>query len=399
MFIYVVVGTACLAVLGAVLVLAVGRGGELAPAQPETAPPLVPAGERVVPSDVTSVRLPRGLWGYHPVATQDTVRWFATTLAERDARIATLETEVADLRGDDPPPITRADRWTDTPAATRPGDTAGPAAAEPAPALDPADERRLQDERWNDLTGRGAKKREESTSTNPATGDDPTIPAAGGDIPANPGPSATFAEADAAEREPTAGERWDDRAVGGREGNVPANPVTWERGNDLTGRTTGGAEGGVPASPVAGEGQDSPTGRSAGEPEGGVPLTEGRHDDLTGRDARGSVGSAPANPASGERHDDPSGHVAGGSTGGVPANPVSGASPDERTPRAVPEGPGAQRDGASTDPSGQGPSFSRAGAGDASAPAVPAERRDDSADEDDEWWAESSAEPDTKSER
>lgn len=94
---YVVLALAGLAVLGAIVVVAMGRGGELALARPDIPPPRDDgwtAGEPAVSS-----RLPRGLWGYQVDITDTALRRLSHELTERDARIATLERQLAELRG------------------------------------------------------------------------------------------------------------------------------------------------------------------------------------------------------------------------------------------------------------------------------------------------------------
>ncbi len=104
----VVLVLAGLAVLGAVVVLAMGRGGELAETHPDYAPlrldvegrPILPSGARI--------RFPATIWGYQMQVTDEAVHRLTEALRERDARVADLERQLHDMRrraGDDTPPI------------------------------------------------------------------------------------------------------------------------------------------------------------------------------------------------------------------------------------------------------------------------------------------------------
>ncbi|MFD0683176.1 hypothetical protein [Actinomadura fibrosa] len=86
------------AVLGAVVVLAMGRGGELAETHPDYPPLPLSDGHRVTGPDVDHLRLPHALWGYQVSVTDEALHRLAYTLTERDARIAQLEQQVDDLR-------------------------------------------------------------------------------------------------------------------------------------------------------------------------------------------------------------------------------------------------------------------------------------------------------------
>ncbi|WP_344944469.1 hypothetical protein [Actinomadura miaoliensis] len=94
----VVLVLAGLAVLGAVVVLAMGRGGELAPARPDHAPFRLPPGHALTAPDVALLRLPRGLWGYQVEVADETLHRLAYALSERDVRVAELERQVDVLR-------------------------------------------------------------------------------------------------------------------------------------------------------------------------------------------------------------------------------------------------------------------------------------------------------------
>lgn len=95
----VVLVLAGVAVLGAVVALAMGRGGELAGTHPDHPPlPLGTEGRPVTGPDVVRIRLPRTFWGYQPQVTDEALRRLASALSERDARVASLERRLHDLR-------------------------------------------------------------------------------------------------------------------------------------------------------------------------------------------------------------------------------------------------------------------------------------------------------------
>jgi hypothetical protein len=94
----ITVSLAALAVLGAIVIVAVGGGGELSAEHPDH-PPLALPGRRVVGgTDAALLRLPLGLWGYHKQITDEALERFAYELTERDTRIAVLEQELAEAR-------------------------------------------------------------------------------------------------------------------------------------------------------------------------------------------------------------------------------------------------------------------------------------------------------------
>ncbi|SNS08883.1 hypothetical protein SAMN06265355_110322 [Actinomadura mexicana] len=95
----VVLVLAGVAVLGAVVVLAMGRGGELAEAHPDYPPVSVDSeGRPVAGWDGSHLRFPRTLWGYQPHVTDDAFHLLTEALYERDARVAELERQLHDAR-------------------------------------------------------------------------------------------------------------------------------------------------------------------------------------------------------------------------------------------------------------------------------------------------------------
>lgn len=87
------------AILGGVVVVAMGRGGELA-YFPRDRPEAVLRFSS--PADVVSARLPLAPFGYQAHATGDALTAAARLVAERDAEIALLRRELRRLDPDDP---------------------------------------------------------------------------------------------------------------------------------------------------------------------------------------------------------------------------------------------------------------------------------------------------------
>ncbi len=115
-----------LAVLGGIVFVAVGRGGELTPEPPDYAP--LDMGP-VSATDVVLMRPPTALWGYNVQVTDDALERIAAAIRERDVRIVALEQRLADLTGDEhyapvPPPARHARRAAATAVAWAPPETA-----------------------------------------------------------------------------------------------------------------------------------------------------------------------------------------------------------------------------------------------------------------------------------
>ncbi|OLT22174.1 hypothetical protein BJF79_46400 [Actinomadura sp. CNU-125] len=100
MIVLVVLGLAAVAVLGAVVLLAMGRGGELSATHPDHPPlPFGAEGRPVTAAETFDLRLPRTIWGYQPEVTDEAVRRLARrALGDRDAELAALRRENAELR-------------------------------------------------------------------------------------------------------------------------------------------------------------------------------------------------------------------------------------------------------------------------------------------------------------
>ncbi|HEY2575035.1 MAG TPA: hypothetical protein VGI74_01890 [Streptosporangiaceae bacterium] len=82
------------AVLIGVIVVALGRGGELADFQADYFPLKL---EQISATDVALFRPPVALWGYNAQATDEALNRIATALTERDIELSALQQQVADL--------------------------------------------------------------------------------------------------------------------------------------------------------------------------------------------------------------------------------------------------------------------------------------------------------------
>jgi hypothetical protein len=91
----VVLMLAAVAILAGVVVVAMGRGGELALARPDSA---AYGRELVTPADLVGFRPPAALLGYSAAVTDEALQRIARVVAERDAELALLRHEVAVLR-------------------------------------------------------------------------------------------------------------------------------------------------------------------------------------------------------------------------------------------------------------------------------------------------------------
>jgi hypothetical protein len=85
---------AAAAILGGVVLAALGRAGEMATFAGDTAPLEL---DEVSAADVALLRPPMSLWGYNAQATEEALRVIARSVTARDVEIATLRRELADL--------------------------------------------------------------------------------------------------------------------------------------------------------------------------------------------------------------------------------------------------------------------------------------------------------------
>jgi len=96
----VVIVLAAGVILGGVVVVAMGRGGELSRERPE----LPGRSDFRTWSDVARYRPPPALLGYHAGATEHALSLIARTIAERDAEIDWLRTRLAEVIRPEPGP-------------------------------------------------------------------------------------------------------------------------------------------------------------------------------------------------------------------------------------------------------------------------------------------------------
>jgi hypothetical protein len=124
--VYFVLLAAALAILAGVVVVAMGRGGEIAQSRRDV--PVRPPRIRTA-ADIAMLRLPFGAFGYQEHATDEALDAAARLIAEQDAEIARLREELWRMR-------------TERAADPRPGGkNSSPAAAEAThEAPDPGDD-------------------------------------------------------------------------------------------------------------------------------------------------------------------------------------------------------------------------------------------------------------------
>jgi hypothetical protein len=83
-----------IAILCGVVVVAMGRGGELARPTADVRPL---DGEIMTAADVALLRPPAALWGYDMRSTDEALNMVARTVTDRDVEIAILRRQIADL--------------------------------------------------------------------------------------------------------------------------------------------------------------------------------------------------------------------------------------------------------------------------------------------------------------
>ncbi|WP_020545028.1 hypothetical protein [Nonomuraea coxensis] len=93
----VILAVAAIAILACVVVVSLGRGGELTEFPPDVPPLDLPEPGQLTAVDFMALQLPVNLVGYHTASVDETLRRAATALSERDTRIAVLEQRVSEL--------------------------------------------------------------------------------------------------------------------------------------------------------------------------------------------------------------------------------------------------------------------------------------------------------------
>ena len=94
-YVLVLMVVAIAVILACVVIVATGRGGEMARFPNDYAAPDFSA---LAATDVALLRPPTTLWGYNMQATNEALTGIAAALSARDVRIASLERQIADLR-------------------------------------------------------------------------------------------------------------------------------------------------------------------------------------------------------------------------------------------------------------------------------------------------------------
>jgi hypothetical protein len=91
----VILFLAAVAILGCVVLAALGMTGEMAMFPPDSAPLRM---DEVTAADVALLRPPLALWGYSVPATEEALGVIARAVTARDTEIATLRQELDDAR-------------------------------------------------------------------------------------------------------------------------------------------------------------------------------------------------------------------------------------------------------------------------------------------------------------
>jgi hypothetical protein len=93
----VILAIAAIAILACVVLVSLGRGGELTEFPPDVPPLDLPEPGQLTAVDVMALHLPVNLVGYHTASVDETLRRAASAISARDTRIAVLEQRVSEL--------------------------------------------------------------------------------------------------------------------------------------------------------------------------------------------------------------------------------------------------------------------------------------------------------------
>ncbi|MEV0387671.1 hypothetical protein [Nonomuraea sp. NPDC050643] len=93
----VILAIAAIAILACVVLVSLGRGGELTEFPPDVPPLDLPEAGQLTAVDFMALHLPVNLVGYHTQSVDETLRRAATAISARDTRIAVLEQRVSEL--------------------------------------------------------------------------------------------------------------------------------------------------------------------------------------------------------------------------------------------------------------------------------------------------------------
>jgi hypothetical protein len=100
----VVLLVAAVAIGVGIILVAVGRGGEIAEFSPDVRPLDT---DMATAADVALLRLPLAMWGYDRRSTDEALNLVALTVTERDVEIATLRRQIAHLQWEQDAPSAR----------------------------------------------------------------------------------------------------------------------------------------------------------------------------------------------------------------------------------------------------------------------------------------------------
>ncbi|GGO67823.1 hypothetical protein [Nonomuraea cavernae] len=93
----VILAIAALAILACVVLVSLGRGGELTEFPPDVPPLDLPEPGQLTAVDFMALHLPVNIVGYHTQSVDETLRRAANAISARDTRIAVLEQRVSEL--------------------------------------------------------------------------------------------------------------------------------------------------------------------------------------------------------------------------------------------------------------------------------------------------------------
>ncbi|MEV4077936.1 hypothetical protein ACGFJC_45195 [Nonomuraea fuscirosea] len=93
----VILAIAAVAILACVVLVSLGRGGELTEFPPDVPPLDLPEAGQLTAVDFMALQLPVNLVGYHTQSVDETLRRAAGAISARDTRIAVLEQRVSEL--------------------------------------------------------------------------------------------------------------------------------------------------------------------------------------------------------------------------------------------------------------------------------------------------------------
>ncbi|MGP3931569.1 hypothetical protein [Nonomuraea sp. KM88] len=273
----VVLAIAAIAILACVVLVSLGRGGELTEFPPDVPPLELPEPAQLTAVDFMALQLPVNLVGYHTQSVDETLRRAASAISARDTRIAVLEQRVSELLSSRlyarqeshaaPGAGLRTDHAPQAPATYR----ELPESGDPVPGGGPRDDdAEGQYAQWR-VSPRDAAVEQASNGASPA----------GHELREGDGPGFGNGAADGGERAdqpegaPQDGEGAQDVPPDGEREDKPAEPTgTGTTGTETGGAGTSAAEAGTaPKGGTKMDGEPESGSETRGEPEtGGEPV-------------------------------------------------------------------------------------------------------------------------------